>query len=356
MNAELLFETMVDINEEFIKEAVQMERKKSYKWVKYAVAAAACLGIGVGAVVVFNQTQSVPIEPANTVSSTTTNESNNAVSDVSVPADEIEEVSDSGAGAGDYNAAIMIGGVVYWDTYKTVTDEPDEAAVQYAGSYSESGMPEKDGETNFAREPGTRYAVLNDGTVVVEIDGVWTIFEAKETSDCSSDGTIPGGSFSGTIDPVKASIAVFPATEAIENVADATLTSITEAEAKQLPDIGKHLPTALPDGYSMERASSYETTMKEGTIYRMLRIQYSDTDSKIAAPSDEEEFINELNISFFNFRPDSDMPIYNSVDELSADLDPCDTFVVRTGDAYALVNASNLSLDDIKTVLRSMNG
>ena len=106
----------------------------------------------------------------------------------------------------------------------------------------------------------------------------------------------------------------------------------------------------------MERASSYETTMKEGTIYRMLRIQYSDTDSKIAAPSDEEEFINELNISLFNFRPDSDMPIYNSVDELSADLDPCDTFVVRTGDAYALVNASNLSLDEIKNVLRSMNG
>ena len=346
MNAELLFETMGDINEEFIKEAVQMGRKKNYKWVKYAVAAAACLGIGVGAVVVFNQTQSVPIEPANTVSSTTTNESNNAVSDVSVPADEIEEISDSGAGAGDYNAAIMIGGVVYWDTYKTVTDEPDEAAVQYAGSYSESGMPEKDGETNFAREPGTRYAVLDDGTVVVEIDGEWTIFVAKESSGGSIDGTVPGGAVSAGIDPVKASIAVFPATATIEDVADATLTSLTEAEAKQLSDIGKHLPTVLPDGYSMERASSYETTMNDGTVYRMLRTQYCDNDRKT----------NELNIAIFNFRPDSDMPIYDSFDELPADLEPLDVFLVKTGDVYALVSASDLSLDEIKTVLRSMNG
>ena len=346
MNAELLFETMGDINEEFIKEAVQMGRKKNYKWVKYAVAAAACLGIGVGAVAVFNQTQSVPIEPANTVSSTTTNESNNAVSDVSIPAEEIEEVSDSGAGAGDYNAAIMIGGVVYWDTYKTVTDEPDESAVQYAGSYSESGMPEKDGETNFAREPGTRYAVLDDGTVVVEIDGEWTIFAAKESSGGSIDRTVPGGAVSAGIDPVKASIAVFPATATIEDVADATLTSLTEAEAKQLSDIGKHLPTVLPDGYSMERASSYETTMNNGTVYRMLRTQYCDNERKT----------NELNIAIFNFRPDSDMPIYDSIDELPADLDPLEVFFVKTGDVYALVSASDLRLDEIKTVLRSMNG
>ena len=65
--------------------------------------------------------------------------------------------------------------------------EPDETAIQYAGSYAESGIPQKDGVTNFAREPGTRYAVLDDGTVVVEIDGEWTIFAAKESSDGSID-------------------------------------------------------------------------------------------------------------------------------------------------------------------------
>ena len=343
MNAELLFETMGDINEEFVKEAIQMERKKNYNWVKYTVAAAACLGIGVGAVAVFNQTQSVPIEPANTGTSTTVTESNNVIS---TSDKATEEISDSGAGAGDYNAAIMIGGIVYWDTYKTIPDEPDEIAIQYAGSYSESGMPEKDGETNFAREPGTRYAVLDDRTIVVEIDGEWTIFAAKETSGGSIDGTVPGGSVPVSIDPVKASIAVFPDTEVIESVVDATLTSISETEAKQLADIGKHLPTVLPNGYSMERASSYETTMNDGTVYRMLRTQYCDNERKT----------NELNIALFNYDPGSDMPIYGSVDKLPADLDPLDVFWVRTGDAYALVSASNLSLDEIKTVLRSMNG
>ena len=335
MTAELLFEIIGDINEDFVKEAVQTEKKKNYKWVKYAIAAAACLGIGLGAVTLLTRTQSVPINtPANTTASSTSE----------TPA-EIVEISDSGMG-GDYNAAIMIDGVIYWDTYKTMPVEPDETAVQYAGSYAESGMPEKDGETNFAREPGTRYAVLDDGTVVVEIDGEWTIFAPKESSGGSIDGTVPGGAVSAGIAPVKASIAVLPATATIEDVADATLTSLTEAEAKQLSDIGKHLPTVLPDRYSMERASSYETTMNDGTVYRMLRTQYCDNDRKT----------NELNIAIFNFRPDSDMPIYDNINELPGDLDPLEVFFVKTGEVYALVSASNLSLDEIKTVLRSMNG
>ena len=96
----------------------------------------------------------------------------------------------------------------------------------------------------------------------------------------------------------------------------------------------------------MERTSSYETTMNNGTVYRMLRTQYCDNDRKA----------NELNIAIFNFRPDSDMPIYDSIDELPADLDPLDVFFVKTGDVYALVSASGLSLAEIKTVLRSMNG
>ena len=104
MTAELLFETIGDINGDFVNEAVQTE-KKNYKWVKYVIAAAACLGIGLGVVTVFDRTQSVPITvPANTTASSTSE----------TPA-EIVESSDSGM-VGDYNAAIMIGGVVYWDT------------------------------------------------------------------------------------------------------------------------------------------------------------------------------------------------------------------------------------------------
>ena len=49
------------------------------------------------------------------------------------------------------------------------------------------------------------------------------------------------------------------------------------------------------------------------------------------------------------------MPIYDSIDELPDDLDPLDVFFVKTGDVYALVSASDLSLDEIKTVLNSMH-
>ena len=342
---------MCEIDEKYIKEAEIMEKKRNFVWIKYAVAAAACLGIGVGAVTLFRQTGSVPVEPANTSVSaaviTSASKNNNAVSD-DKPAEEIEEVSDSGSG-GDYNAAIMINGVIYWDTYETIPVEIDESVIKYAVSYAESGMPENDGETNFAREPGTKYAVLGDGTVVVEIDGEWTVFRAKD----GIDGTVPGGSFSGGLDPVKASIAVLPSSESIDNIADATLTQVSETDAKQLDGIGKYLPSVLPDGYSMETASSYETTMKDGTIYRRLRLSYTDNGSKTAAPSNEEEFINELNIDIFNFRPENGLPFY-SADALPDDLELYNTFMVAVGDAYALVDASNLTVDDIKAVLGSM--
>ncbi len=342
MTAELLFETIGDINEDFVKEAVHTENK-NYKWVKYAVAAAACLGIGLGAVALFNQTQSVPIEHANTTASSTSETSA-----------EIVESSDSGMG-GDYNAAIMIGGVVYWDTYKTMPVEPDETAVQYAGSYAESGMPEKDGETNFAREPGTRYAVLDDGTVVVEIDGEWTIFAAKESSGGSIDGTVPGGAVSAGIDPVKASIAVFPYSESLSDVADATLSEISETNAKGLDGIGSYIPAVIPEGWFRQNASIYETTMNNGAVYRMLRIRYCRNSEEIAAPGDATDFTDEFYISITNFEPKTEKPIYN-IDNLPADIDLSETFHIAVGDAYAIVSADMLTYDEVMTVLRSMNG
>ena len=342
MTAELLFETIGDINEDFVKEAAQTQ-KKNYKWVKYAVAAAACLGIGLGTVAVFNQTRSVPIEPANTTASST-----------SETPSEIVESSDSGMG-GDYNAAIMIGGVVYWDTYKTMPVEPDVTAIQYAGSYAESGMPEKDGETNFAREPGTRYAVLDDGTVVVEIDGEWTIFAAKESSGRSIDGTVPGGAVSSGIDPVKASIAVFPYSESLSDVADATLSEISETDAKGLDGIGSYIPAILPEDWFWQNASIYETTMSNGAVYRMLRIRYCRNSEEIAAPGGETDFTDEFCISITNFEPKTEKPIYN-IDNLPADIDLSETFHIAVGDTYAIVSADMLTYDEVMTVLRSMNG
>jgi hypothetical protein len=88
-------------------------------------------------------------------------------------------------------------------------------------------------------------------------------------------GIDPGRTHPDGIDPVIASIAVYPATESIEDVANATVESIAEADAYGFDTLGEYLPASLPDGYHFEKADLYETTMKDGTVYYMLRVQYT---------------------------------------------------------------------------------
>lgn len=83
------------------------------------------------------------------------------------------------AEGGDYPAAIMVNGTNYYSTDNAVPVEVEESAIQYAASYAENGVPQKDGETNFDRECKTPYAVLEDGTVVVLIDNEWIEFKEK---------------------------------------------------------------------------------------------------------------------------------------------------------------------------------
>ena len=110
---------------------------------------------------------------------------------------------------------------------KTIYCDENKVYKVFDQSYSKADVLNE--ALNQARIEGTG---LNIPKVleVTMIDGKWTIFEAKGTGGDSSDGTVPGDSVSSGIDPVKASIAVFPATATIEDVADATLTSISESE------------------------------------------------------------------------------------------------------------------------------
>ena len=101
-------------------------------------------------------------------------------------------------------------------------------------------------------------------------------------------GVDPGGTHPDGVDPVIASVAVYPATENIEDVADATLESISEVDAYEFDTLGEYLPTSLPDGYHFGKANLYETTMKDGTRYYMLRVQYT-TGNDTAQGNAEEE-------------------------------------------------------------------
>ena len=77
--------------------------------------------------------------------------------------------------SGDYPAAIMVDGVLYWSTDEILAGEVDPSIIRDTTSYTTDGMPEEDGQTNFARE-GTQYAVTADGVAVL-VGHEWVLFE-----------------------------------------------------------------------------------------------------------------------------------------------------------------------------------
>lgn len=76
---------------------------------------------------------------------------------------------------GDFCAAIMVDGVLYWSTDTPVPGEVDESAIRTVTSYTDT-QPEEDGQTNFDRGLTTRYAMTDMGLVVL-MDQEWILFD-----------------------------------------------------------------------------------------------------------------------------------------------------------------------------------
>lgn len=82
----------------------------------------------------------------------------------------------------DYAPMIMVGGVLYKDTYDMIdADSVDESKALYAQSYTD-GVPANDGEVNFDRNPSknSAYIVCDDGSLIVKVEGNWYRFERAE--------------------------------------------------------------------------------------------------------------------------------------------------------------------------------
>lgn len=146
------------------------------------------------------------------------------------------------------------------------------------------------------------------------------------------DGTsLPGiGGFAGTDQGNSEggySVAVYPATESQKNVDSAEVVSLTEKEALDHP-LAKYLPRQLPDGFHYGRGSVYNTTMKDGTQYHMLRVEY------ISGTIPEQQYSEDggaivpdpgiigdcFIISVLNYEPKTDKGIYSSVEEVTVSL------------------------------------
>ena len=173
------------------------------------------------------------------------------------------------------------------------------------------------------------------------------------------DGTVPGGTLPEGVDPVMASIAVFPTTEKLEDVENAVCVDFTKeslsalhepnTESESVPNaLSRYLPSELPKGYSLEHTSLYETTMKNGAKYYMLRTLYSDKDT-----SEYPDTANQFNVSIMSYRPDTQKDIY-TVDELTQER--CNgTFHLSMDHVYIGVSDdAGLSWDDLMTIVHSL--
>ena len=176
------------------------------------------------------------------------------------------------------------------------------------------------------------------------------------------DGTvIPGGSNTNEIDPVKKSIAVFPATENVENVADATLTEIAKAdlvvknpeepreESETIPEhLIRYLPDEIPSGFELERAMLYETTMNSGKKYYMVRATYSTSSSEKSV----EDILEGFTVFVMNYKPDTEK-IY-TMDDLTQAVFDNGTFHISIDDVYIGFSDMDLTWEEFQIVLKSL--
>ena len=165
----------------------------------------------------------------------------------------------------------------------------------------------------------------------------------------------------GEIDVMK-SIAVYPGYESFDNVAGATLCDISE-EGAYAHELGRYLPDELPDGYMFEKASIYETEMKDGTKYHMLRVCYANEDIQMqTAPLTEEYEVpapvcSEFVVFVMDYEPKSDR-IYSpdELDEALYERLDGSTFIINVnGEVYVGISPYFLDHDDAAALVQSVS-
>ena len=180
----------------------------------------------------------------------------------------------------------------------------------------------------------------------------------------AAGGGNSGGMWPEGVDPVTASLAVYPAAEDVRDVDTATYEKIDESTAYSLEGLGEYLPTWLPEGLSFHYAALYETTMKDGTQYHLLRAFYTDGEvvPGILDGDTGEQKPNQLHdalaVFVMDYKPDTDKTIHQREDLpafLERDWDGS-TFHFACGEVWigVTVNGIGLSSEEILSVLHSI--
>lgn len=179
-------------------------------------------------------------------------------------------------------------------------------------------------------------------------------------------GEHQGGIFTDGVDPVIESIAVYPATEDIRDVENATIESIDEITAYGMSGLGEYLPTELPAGYHFSKADLYETTMKSGTQYHLLRVTFAaGSDNVLTVPTSDDggvlapvpnSFSSRFAVFIMDYEPKTNKTIHR-FEDLPGFLETAEDIAVfhfSYGDVYIGFSPSELSKEEILTVVNSI--
>jgi len=193
MNAEYLLDAVGLLDDDLIREAetctVRRQRPRYRTWMAWAACLAVVIALGYGAAHIRMGGGSVSggnaassAAPSAESSAGSAAAGGSSASGEAAPPNSQEQSSgasdpgpNDGSSAGDWQAAIMVDGVVYWSTDTPVSAEVDESAIRAVTSYTDA-QPEEDGQTNFDRGLTTQYA-MTDGGLLVRMNGEWILFD-----------------------------------------------------------------------------------------------------------------------------------------------------------------------------------
>ena len=172
-----------------------------------------------------------------------------------------------------------------------------------------------------------------------------------------------GAELGGNNESVMYSVAVYPDFESETNVASAEVVSLTESEALSNV-LAEHLPKELPEGFHFGRGSVYNTVMKDGTQYNMLRVEY------ITGAIPEQEFAEDggaimpdpnaigdlFTVQVMNFEPETDIDIYSSAEEVTLSvLEENSAAYVRLDNCYVGIFKETAEAAAILDALKSIS-
>ena len=148
--------------------------------------------------------------------------------------------------------------------------------------------------------------------------------------------------------------ACFPAGRTIDEVENATCIGVSKNSLNDVNDLCDYVPSYTPSPYYWEVAGLYETTMKDGTIYRMLKITYI-TGSDDNTIDDTNDVLNYC-ISVCNFKPDiSDLFDFEGLsEEILSEIYEKDIFAIKYENHYVIIEPVLLSKDETIKIINSI--